>query len=68
MTKRRQAPTKYKYLAQSWDAPIRMALSAEQSVSEVARTLGMAESTLNRWVHQHKVDSQPSERLQLLEP
>lgn len=44
---------------QTTDA-VQLALRSEQSVSQVARKLGMAESTLERWVHQHKVDRQPS--------
>jgi transposase len=39
---------------------VQLALSSKQSVSQLARTLGMAESRLNRWVHQHQVDRQPS--------
>ncbi len=52
------AKVRKEYTPEQKAEAIQMALSAEQSVSEVARTLGMAE---NRWVHQHKVDSQPSD-------
>jgi transposase len=55
------AKVRKEYTPEQKAEAIRMALSSEQSVSEVARTLGMAESTLNRWVHQHKVDSHPSD-------
>jgi transposase len=54
------AKVRKEYTPEQKAEAIRMALSSEQSVSQIARTLGMAESTLNRWVHQHKVDSQPS--------